>query len=180
MTVERPDWDSYYMIIAMAVRKRANCTGNRVGAILVSGNEGGHEGGRVVATGYNGTPMGMKNCLDGGCPRCNHRELFKSGEGYDLCLCVHAEQNALLAAARFGIAVAGATLFTTMRPCFGCAKEALQAQVAEVVYLHDWQHPDARVREAYEHLLTYFSRGCRQLTMADPEEDWAVTTRRAK
>lgn len=170
----RPSWDEYYMTIAMAVRRRANCTGNRVGAILVSS---GH-GGRVIATGYNGTPGGMPNCEDGGCPRCNHRELFKSGEGYDLCLCVHAEQNALLAAARFGIGVEGSTMYTTMRPCFGCAKEALQARVQEVVYLHDWQHPDQRVRTAYEDLLTYFSRGCRQIKIADPDEVWAVSNKR--
>jgi dCMP deaminase len=168
----RPDWDEYYMTIAMAVRRRASCTGNRVGAILVTG-------GRVIATGYNGTPQGMKNCEEGGCPRCNLREQFKSGEGYDLCLCVHAEQNALLAAARFGIATAGSTMYTTMRPCFGCAKEALQAKVVQVVYLHDWRHPDVRVREAYEQLLTYFPQGCRQLVLPDPDEAWAVSTKRS-
>ncbi len=171
--VTRPSWDEYYMGIAMAVRKRANCTGNRVGAVLVCG-------GRVVATGYNGTPDGFPNCDEGGCIRCSQRERFKSGEAYDLCICVHAEQNAYLAAARFGIAVEGATLYTTMRPCFGCAKEALQAKVKEVVYLHDWQHPDAAVREQYDRLLGHFAGGCRQLIMPDPEETWAVSSKRGK
>lgn len=167
----RPDWDEYYMGIAMAVRRRANCTGNRVGALLVCG-------GRVVATGYNGTPAGYPNCDEGGCVRCSQREKFKSGEGYDLCVCVHAEQNALLAAARFGIAVAGSTLYTTMRPCFGCAKEALQAGVTQVVYLHDWQHPNPAIREQYERLLAHFPGGCRQLSLLDPDAAWAVSSLR--
>jgi len=78
---------------ALAVRRRANCLGNRVGAVAA-------RDGRVVASGYNGTPQGMRNCLDGGCPRCRDRGRYPSGTGYDLCVCVHAEQNALLAAAR--------------------------------------------------------------------------------
>ena len=57
---ERPDWDEYYMHIAMAVRARANCTGNRIGAILVQND-------RIISTGYNGTPHNMVNCLDSGC-----------------------------------------------------------------------------------------------------------------
>ena len=121
--IARPNRDDYYMGIALAVRRRANCLGNRVGAILVRNDH-------VVATGYNGTPAGMPNCDEGGCERCGNRDKYPSGQGYDLCICVHAEQNALLMAARFGIAVEGATLYTTMEPCFGCAKEALQAKVA--------------------------------------------------
>lgn len=85
----------------------------------------------------------MKNCLQGGCLRCqNPGGRFPSGTGYDLCICVHAEQNALLTAARFGIAVNGATIYSTMQPCFGCAKELLQAEVMRVVYLHPWSPTD--------------------------------------
>jgi len=116
----RPDMHSYFMQIALAVRERANCVGNRVGAVLVVQN-------RIVSTGYNGTPSKTKNCDEGGCERCANRARYGPGEGYDLCICVHAEQNALLSAARFGVAVAGATLYSTMRPCFGCTKELLQA-----------------------------------------------------
>ena len=104
----RPTPDDYFMTIAMAVRRRANCLGNRVGAVIVIDR-------RIVSTGYNGTPTGLPNCLDGGCHRCSQREHYPTGTGYDLCICVHAEQNALLAAARFGIAVAGGTLYSTLR-----------------------------------------------------------------
>jgi dCMP deaminase len=134
-TEDRRSFTNYFMHIAIAVRRRANCLGNRVGAIVVMDQ-------RILATGYNGTPDNMQNCIDGGCLRCANRDKYPSGTGYDLCICVHAEKNALLASARFGIPVAGAVVYTTMRPCFGCTKEMLQAKIHAVYFLHDWVHPD--------------------------------------
>lgn len=166
------DHHRYYMGIALAVREGANCLGSRVGAVLVVRD-------RVVATGYNGTPSNMTNCEDGGCERCRNREQYKSGQGYDVCICVHAEQNALLTAARFGIPVAGSTLYTTTRPCFGCTKELLQAQVEEVYFLHDWQHPDERLRHQYELIQSRISNGIRQLEMEDSRATWAMPPRAA-
>jgi deoxycytidylate deaminase len=126
--------DVYYMALADAVRTRANCLGSEVGAVLVVNN-------RVIGTGYNGTPADFDNCRDGGCLRCSEHhkkgELEKEsggepyesphpetvqGKALDICFCVHAEQNALLSAARHGIAVADATLYTTHQPCFSCLK----------------------------------------------------------
>jgi dCMP deaminase len=170
-THKRPGWDEYYMGIAMAVRKRANCTGNRVGAIIV-------HNARVIATGYNGTPQGVKNCEDGGCDRCFNRDKYPSGQGYDLCICVHAEQNAILMAAKTGIAVDGGTLYSTMRPCFGCAKECIQVGIRKVVYLHDWRYPDDAMRAAYENLLTHFKEGCVGIDLVDPDYEWAVRAAR--
>jgi len=163
--------EDYFMGIALAVRRRANCHANRVGAIIVLD-------GRIISTGYNGTPQGFVNCLDGGCHRCAHREDYPAGTGYDLCICVHAEQNALLAAARFGIAVAGASLYSTMRPCFGCTKEALQAGIREVCYLHDWRYPDSAKRAEYERLQQHFPAGVRAIAVTDPDAAWAVSTLR--
>jgi dCMP deaminase len=169
----RPDMDEYLMGIAMAVRKRANCVGNRVGALIAKDR-------RIVSTGYNGTPRNMPNCLEGGCLRCANRASHPPGTSYDLCICVHAEQNALLAAARFGIAVEGGDLYTTMQPCFSCMKEMLQAGIERVFYLHEWKHPDAAYRAEYEKLQSRFLQGVRRLEMADPEAEWAVSTRRAE
>ena len=168
---KRPNRDEYYMGIAMAVRARANCRGNKVGALIVVGD-------RVVSTGYNGTPSGMINCLDGGCDRCANRGKYQSGTGYDLCICVHAEQNALLSAARHGIAVQGGVMYSTTRPCFGCTKELLQAGIAQVYYLHDWRYPDDDVQAAYELIQNRIPRGVKQLQMEDPDADWAVSARR--
>ncbi len=167
----RPDTEDYFMTIAMAVRRRANCTGNRVGAIIV-------KQGHILSTGYNGTPAGLPNCDEGGCYRCSHRDQFPSGTGYDLCICVHAEQNALLQAARFGTAVEGATMYTTMRPCFGCTKEMLQARIDTVYYLHDWRHPDPEKMRQYEMLQSYFKGGIHQVKMDDADVAWATTNLR--
>lgn len=169
----RPNFDEYMMGIAMAVRARANCTGNRIGAVIVKDH-------RIVSTGYNGTPYDMPNCDEGGCDRCNHRERYASGTGYDLCICVHAEQNAILAAARFGIECEGSIMYTTMRPCFGCTKELLQAKVKGVRYLHEWAYPGEEQRAQYERLQSQFVDGVIQIPMEDPEAIWAVTNLRLK
>jgi dCMP deaminase len=163
----RPERNEYFMGIAMAVRARANCLGSRIGAVLVLDD-------RVVSTGYNGTPEDMKNCDEGGCDRCANREKYGSGKGYDVCICVHAEQNALLSAARFGIRVAGAILYSTMRPCFGCTKELLQAKVGAVYYLHDWPQADPALRAEYERIQSRIPEGIRAIVMDDPDREWAV------
>lgn len=160
------------MGIAIAVRARANCTGQRVGALIA-------KDGHIVSTGYNGTPRDMTNCEDGGCYRCANRSAFAAGTGYDLCICVHAEQNAILAAARFGISVEGATLYTTTRPCFGCTKELLQAGIERVYFLHDWVYPDEQMRAEYARLQTKVHGGMKQLPLADADAAWATAGRSA-
>lgn len=162
----RPGSDEYYMYIAMAVRKRANCKGRKVGAVLVLED-------RVIATGYNGTPEDVKNCDEGGCDRCAHRDNYESGTGYDFCICVHAEQNVLLTSARFGNKVQGAVLHTTVQPCFSCTKELLQAKVEAVHYLSNWTPPDSAPGDDYERLQARFHRGCKKVVVADPDEGWA-------
>lgn len=164
---ERPNQDEYFMGIAMAVRKRANCRGSRIGAVIV-------KDGRIISTGYNGTPEDMTNCLDDGCYRCANRDKYPPGTGYDLCICVHAEQNAIIAAARFGIAIEGSTVYTTMRPCFGCTKEMLQAKVRQVFYLHDWKHPDEKQKAEFDRIQARFPEGIRRLQMDDPEREWSI------
>lgn len=166
---ERMARDEYYMRLAMAVRERASCLGSRVGAVLVLQD-------RVIATGYNGTPMGMKNCDEGGCDRCAHPERYPAGQGYDACICVHAEQNLLLTAARFGIAVRGAVVYTTMQPCFGCLKELLQAEIEAVYYLHPWQ-PPAHLQEQYERIQQAIPHGIRQVNIPDDRIAWAMPRR---
>lgn len=157
---ERLSPDEYFMRIAQAVRLRANCLGSLVGAVLV-------QNGRIISTGYNGTPDGMENCEDGGCHRCSHREDYVSGTSYDVCICVHAEQNALLSAARVGVAVAGAEIYTTMRPCFGCTKELVQARVQILHFLHDWRHPNEEFQSEYRRLQAKINLA--RVDVDDPE-----------
>lgn len=155
--------DEYYMNIAFAVREKANCKGRRVGAVLVKDN-------RIISTGYNGTPEDMPNCLDGGCVRCRDRKQFAPGIGYDVCICVHAEQNALITAARFGIPVQGSVIYSTMRPCFDCSKSLLQAKVQAVYYHEHWPPREEKgIAEQYELLQSYFRDGVHQVPMPDLE-----------
>ena len=164
----RPEREQYYMSIAMSVRSRADCVGNRVGAVLVLDD-------RIISTGYNGTPANMTNCTDGGCERCLNRDKYASGTFYDLCICVHAEQNAILAAARFGIATEGAVLYSTMQPCFGCTKELLQAGVRGVYYLHEWVYPDPQMQARYAEVQAQFADGVREVEIEDEQATWAIS-----
>jgi dCMP deaminase len=158
--------DKYYMNIAIAVRRKANCMGRKVGAILVREN-------RIISTGYNGTPEGVENCVDGGCVRCKNPKKYKRSAGYDVCICVHAEENALITAARFGISVADAIAYSTMRPCFVCTKLLFQAKVRGIYYLHEWTHKNKELRDQYELLQARFPERVRRLKMGDPDDDWA-------
>lgn len=128
---------------------------------------------RIISTGYNGTPEGVINCLDGGCVRCRDKKQFSQSVGYDVCICVHAEQNALISAARFGIATEGSVLYSTMRPCFDCSKLALQAKITAVYYLKDWAHPQTVLMDQYEILQGNFSGGVNLVEMTDPKSQWA-------
>lgn len=120
----RPQWDSYFMTLASLASQRSNCMKRRVGAILVRNN-------RILATGYNGTPRGLTNCNEGGCARCNGKA--KSGEALDECLCLHAEENALLEAGRERVGD-GAVLYCNTCPCLRCSVKIVQTGVKEVVY----------------------------------------------
>ena len=167
--LNRPNRDQYFMGIAIAVRERADCRGQKVGAVIVTED-------RIISTGYNGTPEKMLNCSDGGCVRCENRgKQYPSGTAYDLCICVHAEQNAILSAARFGISVQGATVYTTTQPCFGCLKEMLQAKISQVYYIHAWTSPrSAEQEEQYKRLMEEFEHGVFRIEMEDPRKTWAL------
>jgi dCMP deaminase len=125
LAFERPDWDDYFMSIARVVAARSNCVKRKVAALITVDR-------RIIATGYNGTPRGVTNCNEGGCPRCNS---FAPG-GADLgeCLCSHAEENAITQSAYHGVSVRGGTLYTTLCPCLMCTKMIINAGIREVVY----------------------------------------------
>ena len=172
--LNRPNRDNYFMGIAIAVRERADCKGQKVGAVIVVED-------RIISTGYNGTPEKMVNCSDGGCVRCENRgKLYASGTAYDLCICVHAEQNAILSAARFGISVQGSTVYSTTQPCFGCLKEMLQAKISQIYYVHPWTSQRTSEQEhQYKRLMEEFEHGVVRLDIVDPRKDWALAAGKA-
>lgn len=120
----RPSWDQYFMQLASLAAQRSNCMKRRVGCVLVREK-------RVISTGYNGTPRGLKNCAEGGCTRCNDNQ--SSGAGLSTCLCIHAEENALLEAGRERIRE-GAILYCDTCPCLTCSIKIAQVGITEVVY----------------------------------------------
>ncbi len=125
MIAARPKWDDYFMEMARLASRRATCHRRAVGAVLVSDN-------RVLATGYNGNPVGFQHCAEIGCIR----EMLNvpSGAHHELCTGLHAEQNAIIQAAVTGVSIKGAKLYTTTFPCVTCAKMILNAYVSEVIY----------------------------------------------
>ena len=125
VSFRRPSWDQYFMDIAKQVAARSNCMKRQVAAVIVSDR-------RIISTGYNGTPRGVKNCNEGGCPRCNG--FSESGRNLEECLCSHGEENAIVQASYHGIAIRDATLYTTYSPCLMCSKMIINAGIRKVVF----------------------------------------------
>ncbi|MFH1857840.1 MAG: deaminase [Candidatus Omnitrophota bacterium] len=121
----RPGWDEYFMEIAKVVALRSNCIKRKVAAVIVKDR-------RLISTGYNGTPRGVKNCNEGGCPRCN--SFGTQGSRLEECLCSHAEENAITQAAYHGVNVRDSVLYTTFAPCLICTKMIINTGIKKVVY----------------------------------------------
>lgn len=120
----RPDWDEYFLRLAELAATRSTCLRRQVGAILVAGR-------RVLATGYNGAPRGLPHCREAGCLRDQLK--IPSGQRHEICRAIHAEQNAILQAAQYGVAVKSATLYCTNQPCAICTKLILNLDIRRLV-----------------------------------------------
>lgn len=136
MADTRPSWDEYFMDITRRVATRSTCLRRAVGAILVHDK-------RIIASGYNGGPSGLAHCLDIGCLR--EKLGIPSGQQHELCRGIHAEQNAIIQAARYGVSIEGATLYCTTQPCTQCTKMLINAGIVEIVYAEGY--PDDLARE---------------------------------
>jgi len=127
--MDRPTWDSYFMNMAKLVSKRSTCLRRKVGAVLVNNH-------RILATGYNGAPTGLKHCEDVGCIR--QKNNVPSGEKHELCRAVHAEQNAIIQCAYHGVSSKDSILYVTCFPCTICAKMLINAGVKRICYESDY------------------------------------------
>lgn len=137
--IKRPGWDEYFLNIAKLVSRRSTCLRRQVGALIVKNR-------RILTTGYNGTPTGITHCEVTGCLR----EKFKvpSGERHELCRGLHAEQNAIIQAALYGVNIEGGTLYCTNQPCSICAKMLINAGIKEIVM--ESGYPDQMARNFFE------------------------------
>ena len=132
----RPTWDAYFMTLASLASLRSNCMKRRVGCVLV-------HNARIISTGYNGTPRNLTNCNEGGCDRCNSAR--QGGVALSTCLCLHAEENALLEAGRERIRE-GAVLYCDTCPCLTCSVKIAQVGVKEVVFSQSYNMDEASRR----------------------------------
>ena len=134
---KRPNWDEYFLGIAKVVALRSNCVKRKVAAVIVKDQ-------RIIATGYNGTPRGVKNCSEGGCPHCN--QMASSGTKLDECLCSHGEENAITQSAYHGVNIKDSTLYTTYSPCLLCTKMIINSGIREVVFNVDYPLGETSMR----------------------------------
>jgi dCMP deaminase len=132
----RPSWDEYFMEIVDLIKSRSTCIRRQVGALIVKEK-------RILATGYNGAPMGCKHCTEVGCLR--EKLNVPSGQRHELCRATHAEQNAIVQAAYSGTSVKDGILYVTNQPCVLCAKLAINAGIIKIVFKGDY--PDELAME---------------------------------
>ena len=120
----RPSWEAYFMNIAELVAQRSTCTRRAVGSIVVKDK-------RILSTGYNGAPSGIRHCLEVGCLRESLN--IPSGERHELCRGIHAEQNAIIQAAYHGVSVKGAVVYCTNQPCSICARMIINNGIKKII-----------------------------------------------
>lgn len=132
----RPDVDTYFLTICDDVAKRATCLRHKIGAVIVKDK-------RILATGYNGAPMNLPHCLDVGCIR--DKLGIPSGTRHEICMAVHAEQNAILQCAYHGVSSKDATMYVNATPCRICAKMIINAGIKKVI--HKGEYPDQEAKD---------------------------------
>lgn len=122
--VKRPSLDEYFLKVAAVVAERSTCRRHHVGAVAVKDKH-------ILATGYNGAPAGLKDCLELGCLR--DEQSIPSGERHEICRAIHAEQNVIIQAALHGVSLEGSTVYATHTPCVLCAKMLTNARIKRFV-----------------------------------------------
>lgn len=125
----RPEWDTYFMDIVELVKRRSTCLRRQVGALIVHDR-------RILTTGYNGAPAGCKHCGEVGCLR--EQQNVPSGQRHELCRASHAEQNAIVQAAKNGVSIDKGTIYVTAQPCVICSKLIINSGIERVVYKGDY------------------------------------------
>ena len=126
----RPGWNDYFIELANLVATRATCLRRQVGTVLVKDK-------RIIATGYNGAPRKLKHCGEIGCLRQTQK--IPSGQRYELCRGVHAEQNAIINAAYYGVSTQDTVMYCTHQPCLICARMIINAGITTVVHQGDFE-----------------------------------------
>lgn len=144
---ERPSWDEYFMLLAKVSALRSSCNSRPGGSVVVKNK-------RVLATGMTGSVPGTEQCSDKGPNYCYRRsEGVPDSSKYNSCKSIHAEANAILFAARFGISLHGATMYCTLQPCVLCAKQIAGAGIVKVVYELKYESVNSERDKEWSELL---------------------------
>ena len=126
---QRPDWNQYFMIMAKMIALRSTCNSRPGGAVIVSPDN------RILATGYTASVAGSFQCSDKGPNYCFRREKnVRDSEKYNICPSIHAEQNAIIYAAKHGVPVNGSKMYCTLQPCYICLKLIAGAGITQVYF----------------------------------------------
>lgn len=136
---KRPDWDVYFLELAHLVSKRSTCLRRKVGAVVVKDKH-------ILSTGYNGAPKGITHCEVLGCLR--EKLKVPSGQRHELCRGLHAEQNAIIQAALYGVSLDRATLYCSNLPCSICAKMIINAGIKDIISAKGY--PDKMTEEFFK------------------------------
>ncbi|MFQ5834845.1 MAG: cytidine/deoxycytidylate deaminase family protein [bacterium] len=139
MKEKRPSWDEYFMQITHLVATRSTCLRRKVGALLVKEK-------RILSTGYNGAPRNLPHCREVGCLR--DKLNIPSGERQEICRGLHAEQNAIIQAALYGISIKESILYCTHQPCITCSKMIINAGIKRIIF--QGKYPDTLARQMLE------------------------------
>lgn len=156
----RPSWHEYFMIIAKICSSRSTCLSRPTGAVIVLNKQ-------ILATGYNGAMPGSTHCTDEG--ECFRRRLnIPDIDKYNFCRATHAEANALAQAARYGISVEGAVLYTTLAPCYVCLKLLATARIREIYYEHQYESQNIERDEFWQQAIRDAGISLTQLKVSAP------------
>ena len=147
MIDDRLSWPEYFMRITHLVAERSTCLRRKVGAVAVKDR-------RILATGYNGAPAGLKHCLEVGCLR--EQLGVPSGQRHELCRALHAEQNVIIQAALHGVSIRGAAIYATTQPCLICSKMLINCGVEAIFFAEGY--PDELARTMLEEAGVLFER----------------------
>lgn len=138
---KRPDWNTYYMQLAMLIAQWSTCLRHHIGAVAVKNK-------RILTTGYNGAPSGCKDCYELGCLR--NKLKIPSGERHEICRAIHAEENIIIQAAITGVEIWGATIYCTHSPCGICARKLANIRPDKIFFYQGY--PDDSAKEYFDQL----------------------------
>ena len=138
----------YFLEVAKVIALRSTCLKHKVGCILVKNNQ-------ILSTGYNGAARGLIHCLDSGCIREN----IESGKNIEQCRAIHAEQNAIINAAKQGTSIKGSMCYCTHMPCITCLKMLYNAEIVEIHYINDYPNNTAIIGDFLINIIKHDNKG---------------------